>query len=237
MSRLQERKLLVPFLSAILAASTLAAGAAGVLAGSSSRNVFYGSPGTTSPGSLTFTTAFAGGATATDVIFRNNGPQTINHIRLSGGAQVPTTVNPGSPPPSGPSLPATCTTWPCIRARFHPLLRVARSRTRAAGRVRRFRLQRRTVGSRQVRAVQTRRERADRGCRSQPLACRPVQRRDHPEPAPILTWPSRPDRSAAACGLRRRGELLPRRPEGEPGERRHGNELPNAEGFDQGPLV
>ena len=70
---------------------------AGTALAADSRTVFFGSP-TSANGALTFTDATTGGASAVDVLFRNDGKQTLNHVRITGGTQVPSTMNPRSAP-------------------------------------------------------------------------------------------------------------------------------------------
>src|SRR5260221_6589616 len=97
MSRHLQSRLASSLVSATLVIGALLASAGPGLADANSRTVFFGSP-TSATGTVTFTDAFTSNATATDILFRNDSPCTLNHVRLSGGAQVPTIINPASAP-------------------------------------------------------------------------------------------------------------------------------------------
>src|SRR4051812_37650340 len=80
MSRAVNSRVWVSLASGALLVAGLFAGAGTSLA-ADSRNVFFGSPGTTAPGSLTFTGVTVGGATKTDVRLENKASGTLNHVR------------------------------------------------------------------------------------------------------------------------------------------------------------
>jgi hypothetical protein len=68
------------------------------------------STGAIIPGTLTNTPVNPSGRTATTVIVRNDGGQTLNHVKIAGGdAADGKTYNPLFPKPSGDSLPSNLT--------------------------------------------------------------------------------------------------------------------------------
>ncbi len=109
--------------AAVLLLSALGVGGA---AAANTRFVYFGSPdgtggdrdsnGNLISGTLTFSSVTVGGRSATQLLIRNDGGQTLNHIRFAGGSvadDLPynpgfTVVgtNPPSPTPAGDSIPA-----------------------------------------------------------------------------------------------------------------------------------